>query len=211
MTDTVLDDALTIMASGAADELRTWAGIPWLMGVARLVLAVRSISRVCQVVRLTPTLVVVPLCLVAWMVLGTDNGHAASPPPSRSAEVWSVDATFREAFQLWADERFDALWERGLLTSRYRVSREAFVRGMRHRRLKPTCCWGQLRSVQVSLPTAEEALVEAQVGVDMKTLGTTEVRHMLVYLRREEGVWRVALEDFLTRPEEGPFGLGWLR
>jgi hypothetical protein len=97
-----------------------------------------------------------------------------------------------------------------LLASRYRVSREAFVRGMRHRVVKPTCCWGQLRDVRVHHWGTEEALAEAQVGVDVKTLGTTVVRSMVVYLRREEGVWRVALEDFLTRPEGGPPGLGWL-
>ena len=211
MTDTALYDALSIIAPVAAEERRTWPAPLWLMGAASLGLAIRPASGVRQVVRLTPTLVVLPLCLMAWLVLGTDHSHAASPPPSRSAEVWAVEATFREAFQLWANERFEALWERGLLASRHRVSREAFVRGMRHRRLKPTCCWGQLRTVQVALQTTEEALVEAQVGVDVKTLGTTEVRSMIVYLRREKGVWRVALEDFLTRPEEGPFGLGWLR
>lgn len=153
-------------------------------------------------------LFVLAVPLVAWLVFGAGNSHAASSLPSRSAEIWAVDAAFREAFQLWVNERFEALWERGLLTSRNRVSREAFVGGMRHRVLKPTCCWGQLRSVQVHLETTEEALVEAQVGVDVKTLGTTEVRSMTVYLRQEEGVWRVALQDFLTSPGEGPFGLG---
>ena len=155
-------------------------------------------------------LFVLAVPLVAWLVFGLGNSHAASSLPSRSAEIWAVDATFRDAFQLWVNERFEALWERGLLASRYRVSREAFVGGMRHRVLKPTCCWGQLRSVQVHLQTTEEALVEAQVGVDVKTLGTTEVRSMTVYLRQEEGVWRVALEDFLTSPGEGPFRLGWV-
>jgi hypothetical protein len=113
-----------------------------------------------------------------------------------------VEAAFREAVQLWADEQFEVLWEHGLWASRYRVSREAFVRGMRHRVVKPTCCWGRLHAVQVHLQATDEALVEAQVGVDVKTLGTTVVRSMLVYLRREEGVWRVTLEDFLTRPED---------
>jgi hypothetical protein len=81
---------------------------------------------------------------------------------------------------------------------------------MRHRAVKPTCCWGQLRTVQVHLRTAEEAIVEAQVGIDVKTLATTTVRSMLVYLQREEGRWRVTLEDFLTKPEGGPPDLGWL-
>jgi hypothetical protein len=109
--------------------------------------------------------------------------------------------------QLWADEQFEALWERGLLSSRYRVSREAFVQGMRHRVIKPTCCWGRLRAVQVHLQATGEALVEAQAGVDVKTLGTAVVRTMLVSLRQEEGVWRVALEDFLTKPEDALSGL----
>jgi hypothetical protein len=49
----------------------------------------------------------------------------------------------------------------------------------------------------------------------VRTLGTTAVRSMLVYLRREEGGWRVALEDFMTTPEVGlPWdllGSGWFR
>jgi hypothetical protein len=155
------------------------------------------------------------LLLLTSLALGAGEGLVASPTPPRSAEVWSVEAAFREAVQLWVDEQFEALWERGLLASRYRVSRDAFVRWMRHRVVKPTCCWGQLRDVRVHPQTAEEALVEAQLGVDVKTLGTTVVRGIFVRLRREEGVWRVALEDFLTKPEVGlPWdlpGLGWSR
>jgi hypothetical protein len=148
------------------------------------------------------------LAVLAWLILSVGHIDAASPLPPQPAEVWPVEAAFREAIQLWADERFEALWARGLLASRYRVSREVFARGMRHRVVKPTCCWGQLREVRVSFMAAEEAIVEAQVGIDVKTLGTTAVRSMFVYLRREEGEWRVLLEDFLTKPEDG---LGWLR
>jgi hypothetical protein len=118
-----------------------------------------------------------------------------------------VETEFREAVQLWADERFEALWERGLLSSRYRIPREAFVWGMRHRVIKPTCCWGRLHTVRVHSHATDEALVEAQLGIDVKTLGTTVVRSMIVFLRREEGGWRVTLEDFLTRPEDGLSGL----
>jgi hypothetical protein len=148
------------------------------------------------------------LSLLAWLVLGGGHSEAALPLPPRLTDVSPVEVTFREAIQLWADERFEALWARGLLASRYRVPQEAFVRGMRHRVVTPTCCWGQLRAVRVHVKAADEALVEAQVGVNVKTLGTTVVRRMLVYLRREEGEWRVALEDFLTKPEDG---FGWLR
>jgi hypothetical protein len=143
------------------------------------------------------------LSLLPWLALGLGDGLAASSIPPRSAEVWPVEAAFREAVKLWADEQFEALWERGLLASRYRVSREVFARAMRHRVVKPTCCWGQLRAVRVYLQGAEEALVEAQVGVDVKTLATTVMRIVLFYLRREDGAWRVALEDFLTKPEVG--------
>jgi hypothetical protein len=57
--------------------------------------------------------------------LGVGNSRAATQPSSQSAEDWAVEAAFRETFHLWADERFDALWGRGMLASRYRVSREA--------------------------------------------------------------------------------------
>ena len=131
------------------------------------------------------------------------SGLQWPPTSSQPAEAWPVEASFRQAIQLWADERFESLWEDGQLASRYRVSREAFARWMRHRVVKPTCCWDQIRGVRVDLQAAEEALVEAQVGFDVKTLGTTVVRSLLVYLRREEGVWRVALEDLMTKPEVG--------
>jgi hypothetical protein len=145
---------------------------------------------------------------MAWLAVGVGLGHAASLPAPRATDVWQVETAFRQAMQLWAGERFDALWERGTLGSRYRVSRAAFVRAMRHRVVKPACCWGQLRAVRVHLQGAAQAVVEAEV--DVKTLGTTAVRSLLVYLQREEGVWRVALEDLLTKPEVGlPWGLGW--
>jgi hypothetical protein len=143
------------------------------------------------------------LLLLTWLALGFGEIHAASPLAPRPADAWMVEPAFRQAIQLWADERLDALWEHSLLASRYRVSREAFVRWMCHRLVKPTCCWGQIRGVRVHLPAAEEALVEAQVGFNVKTLGTTVVRSLLVYLRRVEGEWRVTLEDLLTKPETG--------
>jgi hypothetical protein len=65
---------------------------------------------------------------------GVGRTITASPPPDTSVErlVWPVEAAFREAVRLWANEQFEALWERGLRASRYRISREAFARGMRH-------------------------------------------------------------------------------
>jgi hypothetical protein len=156
-----------------------------------------------QAARSSRTLVAPALLLAASLVLGSGESHAAAPAAPGPAEAWPVEASFRQAIQLWADDRFDALWGRGLLESRYRVSREAFARWMRHWVVKPTCCWGQIRGVRVHLQTAAEVLVEAQVGFDVKTLGTTVVRSLLVYLRREEGEWRVRLEDFMTKPEAG--------
>jgi hypothetical protein len=207
MTNIALDDALSLIARVAADNLRVWADTPWLIGSASHGLAIRSAFRACQAARLTTVLCILPCWLVVWVALGAGATHAGSPPSSQPAESWPVEAAFREAVQLWADEQFEALWERGLRASRYRVSREAFVRGMRHRVVKPTCCWDQIHAVRVHLHATDEAFVEAQVGVDVKTLGTTVIRSMIVYLRQEEGVWRVTLEDFLTRPEDAQSGL----
>jgi hypothetical protein len=57
------------------------------------------------------------LVLLTWLALGVGEGHAAPSTPPRSAEAWLVEAVFREAVQLWANERFEALWELGLLAS----------------------------------------------------------------------------------------------
>jgi hypothetical protein len=207
MMATALHDALSRITRVAAATRRVWADTTGMIGPAKPRLAIRAALGVGQAARLTTALVVLPVGLVVWWALGTGATHAASPPGSEPAEVWPVEAAFREAIQLWADAQFEVLWERGLRASRYRVSREAFVQGMRHRVVKPTCCWDQIYAVWVHLHATDEALVEAKVGIDMKTLGTTVVRCMIVYLRREEGVWRVTLEDFLTKPEDAQSGL----
>jgi hypothetical protein len=207
MTDTVLHDALSLIAQVAGDKRRVGRDTPWLIGPANLGLASHAAAGVCQAARLTAALIVLPLGLIVWLAFGADTTYAASPPASSSAEVLPVETAFREAVQLWAEERFEVLWERGLRVSRYRVSREAFVRAMRHRVVKPTCCWDQIHAVRVHLQATDEAFVEAQVGIDVKTLGTTARRSMLVYLRQEEGVWRITLEDFLTKPEDALSGL----
>jgi hypothetical protein len=207
MTNTALHDALSRITRVAADMRRVWADTTGLIGPAKPRLAIHSASGLCQAACLTTALFVLPVGLVVWWALGAGATHAASPPTSLPAEVWPVEVAFREAVQLWADEQFEALWEHGLRASRYRVSQETFVRAMRHRVVKPTCCWDQLRAVWVHLHAPDEAFVEAQVGIDVKTLGTTVVRRMLVSLRQEEGVWRVTLEDFLTKPEDALSGL----
>jgi hypothetical protein len=123
-----------------------------------------------------------------------------SPAVPLPAETAPVEEAFRQDVQLWAEGQFDALWARGLLESRYQVSKEAFIRWMRQRTITPTCCWGQIRAATVHLRRPEDALVEATLGVDVKTLGTTVERTVLFHLRREEGEWRVALEDFMFKP-----------
>ena len=207
MTDTVLHDTLSLIFEVAVDKRCVWTDTPWLIGPANLGPAIPSASGIHRAARLTTALIVQLLGLVVWLAFGAGTADAASPPVSRPAEVWPVETAFREAVQLWGNERFEALWEHGLRASRYRISREVFVRGMRHRVVKPTCCWDQIHGVRVHLQATDEALVEAEVGVDVKTLGTTVRRSMIVYLRKEEGGWRVTLEDFLTKPEDAQSGL----
>jgi hypothetical protein len=141
-----------------------WADTPGLIDPANLGPAMPSASGICRASRLTTVLFVLPLGLVVWLAVGAGTTQAGSPPASSSAEVWAVEMAFREAVQLWADERFEALWERGLWASRYRISREVFVRGMRHRVVKPTCCWDQIHAVWVHPQATDEAIIEAQVG-----------------------------------------------
>lgn len=151
---------------------------------------------------LTGILSLLLVILVVLPAAGARREERTLPPavplPAKTAPVEEI---FRQAVQLWAKGQFEALWARGLLESRYHVSREAFIRWMRQRAITPTCCWGQIRAATVHLLSPEDALVEATLGVDVKTLGTTVERTMLFHLRLEEGEWRVALEDFMLKPE----------
>ncbi len=133
-------------------------------------------------------------------------GLAGSSLPTLSSGQESlpaaVEAAFKGAVRLWADERFEALWEQGLLRSRYLFPKEAFISKMRDRAVKPACCWRQVQEVTVHLPSSGEALVEAKMGFDSRTRGTSFDQTLTFYLRWEEGTWRVALEDFLFKPDE---------
>jgi hypothetical protein len=164
MTDTALHDTLSLITRVAADTRHVWSGTSWLIAPANFGLAILSASGIRQAAHLTAFLCALRLWLVVWVAFGAGGTHAASPSPSRPTEVWPVETAFREAVQLWANERFEALWERGLRASRYRVSWEAFVRGMRHRVVKPTCCWDRIHAVRVHLHATDEAFVEAQIG-----------------------------------------------
>jgi len=123
-------------------------------------------------------------------------------PSEQESLPAAVEAAFKEAVRLWADERFEALWEQGLLRSRYLFPKEAFILRMRDRAVKPACCWRQVQEVTVHLRSSEEALVEAKMGFDSRTRGTSFDQTLTFYLRWEEGRWRVALEDFLFKPDE---------
>lgn len=176
---------------------------------------VRRVSTLRQRARRAAARGIVSIGIAVLMGIGLGLGRAdafpASLPPH--AADWQVEEAFRQAIRLWSNERFEPLWDQGFLESRYRISREAFARAMRHRTVTPACCWEQIHSVSVRLLSEREAFVEAQMGFRVKTLGTTERRTLLFYLRQEEGRWRVALEDFLIKPELGlPWilpGVGW--
>jgi hypothetical protein len=149
---------------------------------------------------------ILSLLLVTPAIVPAAGSHreerTLAPAVPLRAETAPVEEAFCQAVQLWVKGRFGALWARGLLERRYQVSKDAFIRWMWQRGVTPTCCWGQIREVTVHLLSREDALVEATLGIDKKTLGTTVERTLLFHLRREEGEWRVALEDFMFKPAE---------
>jgi len=132
-------------------------------------------------------------------------GLVGSGGPALSSEQESaaaVEAAFKGVVRLWADERFEALWEQGLLRSRYLFPKEEFIFKMRDRALRPACCWRQVQEVTVHLRSAGDALIEAKMGFDSRTRRNSFDQTLTFYLRWEEGEWRVALEDFLFKPDE---------
>lgn len=130
------------------------------------------------------------------------SGGAVFSSEEEAVSAAAVEAAFKEAVRLWADERYEALWEQGLLRSRSLFPKEEFIFRMRDRALRPACCWRQVQEVTVHLRSSGDALIEAKMGFDSRTRGNSFDQTMTFYLRREEGVWRVALEDFLLKPDE---------
>ncbi len=120
----------------------------------------------------------------------------------QTGETAAVESAFREAVSLWASERFEALWERGDAATRERISKEQFVFKMRDRALRPACCFRQVQDPMVTFQTPEAAFVNAKMGFDSRTRGTTFDTALTFYLRKEEGEWRVAVGDFLHLPDE---------
>lgn len=138
---------------------------------------------------------------------GTWLGVLAGDVPAVHAQLKAADAeaiarAFREAVSLWARERFEALWERGDTLTREMVSKEEFVFRMRDRALRPACCFRQVQELTVKFQTPQDAFVEAKMGFDSRTRGTTFDTILTFYLRKEEGEWRVAVRDFLRLPDE---------
>lgn len=142
------------------------------------------------------------IILFAFLFVGPGGAKAASSTEPLKADAFQVEGAFREAVRLWADERFEALWGQGLLQSRYLFPKEEFIFKMRDRALRPACCWRQVQEVTVHLRSAGDALIEAKMGFDSRTRRNSFDQTLTFYLRWEEGEWRVALEDFLFKPDE---------
>jgi mono/diheme cytochrome c family protein len=87
MPETTLEEARTRLTQGAAHRLmgRVWTAAP-----------------------LAQALLALAWPLAAWPVVGVGDRRTPAPPAAQAAEVWAVEAAFREAFQLWAAERLEA-------------------------------------------------------------------------------------------------------
>ncbi|MBI3989263.1 MAG: hypothetical protein HY347_06560 [candidate division NC10 bacterium] len=142
---------------------------------------------------------VVPLVVLLGLV---GSGGVALSSEGKPISTAEVESAFKEAVRLWADERFETLWEQGLLRSRYLFPKEEFIFKMRNRALRPACCWRQVQEVTVHLRSAGDALIEAKMGFDSRSRGNSFDTTLTFYLRWEEGEWRAALEDFLFKPDE---------
>lgn len=139
--------------------------------------------------------------LVIWLGLLL-SGAQAAPSQLQATETAAIESAFREAVSLWASERFEALWDEGDVATRQSIPKEQFVFKMRGRALRPACCFRQIQDLKTTRLTPVDALVTAKMGFDSRTRGTTFDTTLTFALRKEEGVWRVAVRDFLRLPDE---------
>jgi hypothetical protein len=139
----------------------------------------------------------VGLIVLLFLLMGPE---ATKADPMDEAQA--VERAFRETVELWATERFETLWERGDRFSRQAIPKEMFLFRMRDRALQPACCFRQIQEVKVSVLSSQDASVATTMGFDSKTRGNSFDAVLTFYLRKEEGEWRVTLEEFLSKPDE---------
>lgn len=102
---------------------------------------------------------------------------------------------FKEILTLWRDGRYEDLFLH--TTKGGSHTREYFIGKFADADRKPACCWEMAQDVTVKVNTDGEVEVKAKVGLE-SVLNRTEYSTRSFRLVREDGVWKIPMNDLLS-------------
>ncbi len=143
--------------------------------------------------------------LLLFMVFGLADISAAKRGKPPSADIDETkrlsERDFDSIIYHWKEERYEELYEYGTLSSHIRVSKEAFIRGMKQKKFKLMCCGDAAREIKVIYKSPTVVYVKAKMGY--KSNIKEAFRHETFKLVFEEGKWRTDIMHILKLPRVG--------
>ncbi len=135
---------------------------------------------------------ILALAVFACALLPHPAIAAESPTQAVGPEV---EAAFRDAMAAWSYSEYWRLWAMGLSAQRFALKEGEFDAEMRKGRTRPQG-GNAVEAVRVVATSLDAATVHARIGLERGSVTTVVPRTFT--LRREDGAWRVNLNDFLN-------------
>jgi len=146
------------------------------------------------------------LAILLFLVFGLVNVTAAKrgKTPSVDADETKrfAERDFDSIINLWRDEKYEELYDYGTLSSHVRISKEAFIRGMKQKKFKLMCCGDAAREIDVIYKSPTVVYVKAKMGYK-NHLNKEAFRHETFRLVFEEGKWKTDIMQIMKLPKGG--------
>ncbi len=143
--------------------------------------------------------------LVFFMVFGLADISAAKRGKTPSADVDETkrlaERDFDSIINLWRDEKYEELYEYGILSSHVRISKEGFIRGMKQKKFKLMCCGDAAREIDAIYKSPTVVYVKAKIGYK-NHINKVAFRHETFKLVFEDGKWRTDIMQILKLPRD---------
>ena len=120
----------------------------------------------------------------------------SSPAAANSGSNVAAEAQqgFKEILDLWRTENYEGLFTR--LEHPPDKGWTYFAQRIVYAARIPACCWEMLQEVKITVPDADNVMINARVGFEVEGVGTRFVVRDFT-LHRNRGVWMLPLQVVL--------------
>ena len=131
----------------------------------------------------------IPLLFMVFGLADISAAKKAKQPVVDKDEIKRLsERDFDSIINLWRDEKYEELYEYGTLSSHVRISKEGFIRGMRHKKFKLMCCGDAAREIDVIYKSPTVVYVKAKMGYkNHLNKEAFRLRPSGLYLKEENG------------------------